>query len=420
MADVAWYDQQIPPEIHRRESIQAWKISLGFASVFAILLVSVNVIGWLVFGWRIGSFEIGIAIFLPASIVVFGIVIQPRRPRYATKVGISASGVALRFADGGSADLPWESMSSVVCFKKEDFYDVIDVCSLGYEDEEGRGRNVLLLPEPGRIIQREIWRREFRKQQVSLDPVDRAGFSDADYASPPWAVDGLAASYLEGETREWYRIAVRGTDVVLQTRTDWDPEFVRLKKELDDLGFDDPAAHEVWMEVEREWAEVPIQKWQEAHYGDFFINPRRDPARQWVGEEPVRPVGRDSVVAVGARRNALRFDASIEEDCVCVNFVKTGPESFLAAMFVRGLGGPLRPGTCPECQGGRLARRSCVKCRGSGKHERCRGTGTVRYETRTWYEEGTGVLLRWETWAEGKLSGTRELQSLEPDGMPRA
>ena len=418
MVDVRWYPQQIPRELRRREALVALRIFVSFAMVFPATYVIV--------GLATGDFGPTrmfwlFVVALPlAMFLVFALLQRGTRPRDVSKVGISPEGVALQFADGGVTDLPSDAMESVECFSKEDFYGLIDPCSLHYRDTRGRARSVLLLKEPGKAIQKDLWRRQFRKQREPSEPVARPGFSESDYAPPPWAGDGLTVSYQEGGDRLWYRIARRGPEVVLLSRVDWSPRFIEEEKELYDTLYADPAAFEIWTEVEREWAETPLRTWQESRYGEFFINVRRAPEAQWVLERPAKLVERGSFTFRGTRHRALRFDTTTETDCHCTWMPKLPPDSLLVAMFVRGVGRKLRPGTCPTCQGGFLQRRSCKDCGGTGKHTKCKGTGTDRYESRNWYEERTGILLRWETWKEGKLVGTRELESLEPDVLPRA
>ncbi len=421
MADVTWYDQKIPPELQRRMVIDHMKLVGGLTLLFATIVLVVFPIGVFVFRARVGPIELAMMILLPALPVVIGILSRPRRPRNVVRVGVSRSGVSLSYEDGGSLDLPWESVSGVECMKKEDYYGLFDPCILSFTNADGRDDSVLLFREPGVALRRETWRRDFRKWRESAEPVERPGFSEEDYATPRWAVDGLIASYREDEDFVWYRIALGGPEALLQWRVDWDPEFVRQQKEFHDLTYEDPEAFRIWERVEREWAETPLREWQESKYGDFFINPRRDPDRQWTGKGPARFLGREPVAALGARRSALRFDTSVDEDCVCVHFRKSPPSSGLGLLALRGFFEKLPPGTCPECEGRVLERRSCVECRGTGKHGRCGGTGRLQYETRTWYEERTGILLRQETWEKGKLVGTwGELESLEPNILARA
>lgn len=232
--------------------------------------------------------------------------------------------------------------------------------------------------------------------------------------------DGLTASYREGETRFGYRIAVRGPEVVLQSRTEWAGDLTPERKEKLDIVYDGPAAFEIWKEVEREWLDTPLRQWQEARYGDFFINLRRPPDAQWAGGGPARFVRRDTVDFRGTRLGALRFDAAIEEECTCAHVWRSGRSSVLLRMLSRRGSRFLPAGTCPECEGRSSKRRSCPGCRGTGKHKECNGTGVDRTEGRNWYEERTGILLRRETWRKGRLIGMRELKSLEPDVMARA
>jgi hypothetical protein len=204
---------------------------------------------------------------------------------------------------------------------------------------------------------------------------------------PFWLKHGLEALYLDlDEGGRRIRIKVRDFNLTVNTKAIDDKELIELYPD----------------EEEPEWEEFSLTEWQASYYGQFFIDVARDPRTHNIYSEPARYIGMEKV-SYGSRSYAcFKLLVLGETDCICTPVKKR-------SILTR------RPGKCLTCRGILSSLIKCPACGGSGKCSFCHGKGRKCREDLHWFEEKTGILLKYEYFVEGELVDRERLIHLEPN-----
>lgn len=205
-----------------------------------------------------------------------------------------------------------------------------------------------------------------------------------------WLREGLTAVYLDSDgIRLHIHVVPQDNDFLVRSKVEEPEDLKRLWKELN------PDAKE------EGYDEVTLDVWQQTQYGELFIDISKNPASHVILGVPAQYAGTAEAMFDGVSFSCIRMKTSKLRDCSCTD---AGRHLFL----YRGRG------SCPRCGGILSSIRRCPRCGGSGKCPTCKGKGKFSSTTYFWYEEKTGLLLKYEHWREGERVLVMELEHLTP------
>lgn len=205
--------------------------------------------------------------------------------------------------------------------------------------------------------------------------------------TPSWLKPGLEATYLDlDEGGRLIRITGRGSKINVDTKAIDDKDF---KESFPD-------------EDEPEWEEFPLAEWQTLYYGQFFIDVTRDPRTHRIYNEPAEHLGMEKASYESKSYVCFKLRVSDEIDCDC-KIVKK--RSILSR----------RSGKCLTCRGILSSLIECPACGGTGVCSFCNGKGIKSTNDTHWFEEKTGILLKYEYSVEDRLVDNEILIRLEPN-----